>query len=434
MVIKNFKQKKADVSIHSKLDAYTRQANTFCSTGRKKSQKSLLRNAYLAAITPLAAAALMPNTANAQVCITGASAASTLPRPNTAGTANITALVFDVDGDGNADAALQYAVNSAGNNMLLRVLVVPEPPSVTVPNTFRAIGSFTANPVNPYNYAANLANGANVSTLMATKGTGRILSVFNGVSYGNFLGGNNRGFVAFQANGNMGTIELTVNSVNNFILHGLAFEGMDGGTDGVGTAVLNDCTTFVTPLSVDLIKFNASAKDKNVVLSWKTASELNNSGFEIQRSADGKHFRKVGWMPGHDTTVEGAEYSFVDEHAEVNMVHYYRLKQMDNNGKFEYSDIQEVIIKDKNSIDVSNVYPNPVPAEATMRIRISLAEAADAQMDIYNQQGQVIQSLSKTLNSGNNPWDIVTSNMVAGNYFAKIQIGDKVVYKRFTVQ
>lgn len=99
----------------------------------------------------------------------------------------------------------------------------------------------------------------------------------------------------------------------------------------------NDCNP--TTLPVTWLYFTARANDSHeVALNWATASEINNDRFEIERSADGSSFEKIGTVNGNGNSVQTIEYSFKDTTVQRG-VYYYRLKQVDFDGRFEYSNI-----------------------------------------------------------------------------------------------
>ena len=87
------------------------------------------------------------------------------------------------------------------------------------------------------------------------------------------------------------------------------------------------------PLPVELIHFSASKADKNVLLQWATASEHNNTGFELERSADAVHWTNVAWISTKNGNTDRVqEYAFLDEHP-IRGLNYYRLRQTDRDGK-----------------------------------------------------------------------------------------------------
>ncbi len=93
----------------------------------------------------------------------------------------------------------------------------------------------------------------------------------------------------------------------------------------------------LTPIPVELISFTANASEGLVELSWITATETNNQGFEVQRSAGGGEFEAIAFVEGHGTTTETQTYSYSDRNVNVGS-YSYRLKQIDFDGTFEYSD------------------------------------------------------------------------------------------------
>ena len=94
-------------------------------------------------------------------------------------------------------------------------------------------------------------------------------------------------------------------------------------------------------LPVDLTKFDVKETQKSVMLSWATASENNNDHFDIQKSIDGTHFENIGQVKGNGTTAAGAHYYFEDKNPSVGVA-YYRLKQVDADAKFVFSQVRSI--------------------------------------------------------------------------------------------
>ncbi|MBL7801535.1 MAG: hypothetical protein JNL95_12520, partial [Chitinophagales bacterium] len=130
-------------------------------------------------------------------------------------------------------------------------------------------------------------------------------------------------------------------------------ESASGTDNGVTYAQFNGITSFSggtggygfsgapAGLPVKLIDFTATAVENSYIrLDWSTALEINNAGFEIERSTNGADFAKIGWVKGNDNSTSTIAYSFDDKTAQPNIRYYYRLKQIDNgNVAFEYSNI-----------------------------------------------------------------------------------------------
>jgi hypothetical protein len=124
-----------------------------------------------------------------------------------------------------------------------------------------------------------------------------------------------------------------------------------GGTGGNFTYTR---TTGPAPLPIHLTAFNVEQKNNNCVLSWTTESEVNNKGFDLERSADGKTFESIAYIPASAALNTTNSYNFTDE-SPYNGLNYYRLKQVDLNGDVTYSWVVKTSIKSGNI----NIYPNP---------------------------------------------------------------------------
>lgn len=109
------------------------------------------------------------------------------------------------------------------------------------------------------------------------------------------------------------------------------------------------------PLPVTWHYFNGYYADGQAFVEWHTASEINNEGFEVEHSTDGTHFVKIGWVAGHGTTNVANQYQFIHDHPDQGW-NYYRLKQIDYDGKFEYSRLIPVFADDLPRVEI---YPNP---------------------------------------------------------------------------
>ncbi len=128
-----------------------------------------------------------------------------------------------------------------------------------------------------------------------------------------------------------------------------------------------------TALPVELINFDVKAKESHNLLIWSTASELNNQGFEIERSLDGQHWQNIGWVDGFGTSNSVRNYEFLDP-ANLTTT-YYRLKQIDYDGKFEYSTLAVAERKLENKIVV---FPNPTSGVINFNSEIEGFKVYDA--------------------------------------------------------
>ncbi|MCX6149086.1 MAG: right-handed parallel beta-helix repeat-containing protein [Ignavibacteriales bacterium] len=169
----------------------------------------------------------------------------------------------------------------------------------------------------------------------------------------------------------------------------------------------------VDPLPVELTKFNASINGSSVLLNWQTATEVNNYGFEIERSLSqslqkegtcnsslgGKEggWEKIGFVTGAGNSNSPKEYSFTDDLAlTLNLAHNltlkYRLKQIDNDGQFKYSDVVEISLANTpEKFELMQNYPNPF--NPTTTIEYSLSYNSRVKVEIFNMLGQLITTL-----------------------------------------
>jgi hypothetical protein len=158
-------------------------------------------------------------------------------------------------------------------------------------------------------------------------------------------------------------------------------------------------STTTTP--VKLVSLIANNVNEDVLVKWTTASEVNNRGFNVERSVDGKTFEFVGFVKGSGNSSVTKNYALQDANAfattGVNKL-YYRLKQLDNNGKFEYS--QVVTVQNDNDLTAEIVtYPNPFSDK--LSIGIKGAKAGNASIQVMDISGRLIMSFDKTILDGN---------------------------------
>ena len=120
-----------------------------------------------------------------------------------------------------------------------------------------------------------------------------------------------------------------------------------------------------TPLPIEMQNFNASSKDKSkVVIAWETFAEINNAYFDVERSSDGKQYKFLGRVAGHGTNSNGFKYSFTDSDP-IEGVNYYRLKQVDLDGKFVYTKPIAFNFSSPATSEMK-IFPNPSKGEIFM--------------------------------------------------------------------
>jgi hypothetical protein len=177
----------------------------------------------------------------------------------------------------------------------------------------------------------------------------------------------------FNCGGNLSTIALTraaLNNRNNWTKNQLT---------GPGFTLPTGCG-FLAPLPIELIDFQAEVKGRSIQLNWTTANEINNAYFDIEHSANGKIFNTIGQVKGSGTINTKQYYSFLSDNL-LNGINYYRLKQVDFNGKTNYSNI--ISIQQKGGSKVK-IYPTITSGELKI-------EGTDSFV-ITNTNGQVVFS------------------------------------------
>ncbi len=160
---------------------------------------------------------------------------------------------------------------------------------------------------------------------------------------------------------------------------------------GIGTTLGTVSIDPNTPLPVELTSFSAILKDKKVLLNWSTATEVNNYGFDVERMMDGEDWNALGFVEGNGNSNSPKEYSFVDNTVSNAGTYYYRLKQIDNDGTYEYSNQIEVDFEAPNSLELNQNYPNPFNPSTTISFKLS--EPGKVTLKIYNLVGEEIATL-----------------------------------------
>lgn len=180
-------------------------------------------------------------------------------------------------------------------------------------------------------------------------------------------------------------------------------------------------------LPVELTSFNANVLENKINLSWQTATEVNNYGFEIERMKN-NIWEKIGFVEGHGNSNSPKDYTFTDQ-AKENGKYSYRLKQIDFDGKFEYSDIVEVDFKAINDFVLEQNYPNPFnPATS---ISYSIPQNEFVTLKVYDVIGNEVATLVNTLQeSGKHDVTFNASNLSSGIYFYKLTAGNSIQIKK----
>ncbi len=395
-------QKSLSKPIENRLLSYQRQAKQYANSYSKIPKTTKLRRNTLMALVPLAASSMLPAGLQAQC-----SFSQTFP-------ITATGQYFTIDltnGVGDDQFIIKYSNTSGGfkrlgveavtsNAVQLQVLGTGGSAIGVIPRLMYGASINTTNFVSTTDLAIYSASGGSITASPPTP-----------LSYPEYIAirsGDNYGFLTISISGGVLTV----------------VGGIDMTKTTAGHIDVGDCST----LPVELISFEAQAEEDLILLEWQTATEINNLGFELQRSMDGTNFQKIGWLNGHGTTAEAQNYHFKDEKVLSNELYYYRLMQVDVDGSSTYSKIITAKLKGKAVDLVGNIYPNPVHEQLT--IPITLLKERQVHVILFDGQGKIVKNKIANLTEGTNELVLDMQDIEAGNYFAKIQLETQIVYRK----
>jgi hypothetical protein len=224
----------------------------------------------------------------------------------------------------------------------------------------------------------------------------------------------------YQANGTvafadpMRTMDATTASPGGMFENG----GTVAGTNYVASSSTAEDVTIVTPLPVELARFEAVAVRQDAVLSWATASELNNDHFTVERSTTGSNFLPIGTVRGQGTSTRTTEYSFIDNgagHLATETV-YYRLHQVDLEGNTSYSPVRSVHFAANKATAV--LYPNPSQGQITLDL--TALSTGTYTVQVLDLTGRVVRT--QQLSAVAAPLDL--SGLPQGAYVVLVQGAD----------
>lgn len=200
---------------------------------------------------------------------------------------------------------------------------------------------------------------------------------------------------------------------------------------GTGSGVNTSTAGSDTPLPVELTSFTASTQSATVTLNWQTATEVNNYGFEIERSTSSidNNWEKIGFIDGNGNSNSPKSYSFIDDATGYGKV-LYRLKQIDNDGQFEYSDIVEVDLNIPEKFMLEQNYPNPFNPSTT--IRFAFEEKTFAKLKIYNAVGEEVAEVFNGIADAGRVYSVNfdASKLTSGVYLYKLSSDKNVTVKK----
>ena len=168
-------------------------------------------------------------------------------------------------------------------------------------------------------------------------------------------------------------------------------------------------------MPVELTTFTGSVNQNNVTLNWSTSTEVNNYGFNVERLINNQGWEKIGFVAGSGNSNSAKKYYFVDSNLKPGS-YSYRLKQIDNDGSFKYSDNISLDINLIAKSEMGQNYPNPF--NPTTTIKFTLAEKDNIRLVVYNVIGQQVAELvNGNVDAGTHDVTFNAANLSSGIYF-----------------
>ncbi len=254
-------------------------------------------------------------------------------------------------------------------------------------------------------------------------GNNATLTISGDVQIDGSLKGGNGTAVEVQSGGNV-TIGQDIDVGNGSSLTGTGSMSYAGSCSDSGSGF---CTGG--PLPVELVYFIREHLDDKVLLKWRTASEENNDFFTIERSTDGKTYEAIGTVQGAGTSFSAINYQFHDTDPLFGQS-YYRLKQTDYDGNYEYFGPVSVYF---TQVDISkvSVYPNPARVGASIHILTGADDKESIDLKIFNLQGHIIHKSKLSGYASSIP---LRDNVRSGVYMVQVTVGNVQKTARLIVQ
>lgn len=223
---------------------------------------------------------------------------------------------------------------------------------------------------------------------------------------------------------------------NTTITSNLAALGIDwrhfGDLDGILRGMIDYIENnggIIVP--VELLSFEADRLGNAVSLNWKTATEHNSSHFDIERSVnDASSFVKVGEVSASGKTTAPVEYSAMDHKVSLGNTYYYRLKMVDADGEWEYSDVRKVEMTTSEVISIDEVYPNPASDDANIKLQVNGTQ--NVEIEVIDMTGSVV--LTETMSvSGSRMVTLDVNELASGSYTVVLRVGEYSVTRKLTI-
>jgi hypothetical protein len=215
---------------------------------------------------------------------------------------------------------------------------------------------------------------------------------------------------------------------------------VNGYVDGLNTVItntanhINDLTN--SPLPVELTSFKAKQDGEGISLSWETKTEINNYGFEIERSQTSNVksevvWKKIGFVEGNGNSNSTKNYSFTDKSPRGGSKFQYRLKQLDTDGKYTYSDVEEVEYR-PTKFELFQNYPNPF--NPATKIEFELPQEGNVTLKVYNTLGEEVAILiNRSMEAGAYTFNFNANGLSNGIYIYQLRTNNVTLTKKMVL-
>ncbi len=219
------------------------------------------------------------------------------------------------------------------------------------------------------------------------------------------------------------TIDITDVVINPGTTVNFRFYGWSATNAGGNWRIAQVSIDGTAALPIELMSFQAQVSDFGALLSFSTATEINNDYFSIERSTNGRDFVEIGQLQGSGTSYSPQSYRFSDERPEKGR-NYYRLKQVDFDGKFTYSNIIQVTFGRASQMTLA-----PMPATETLVLQLEKALREDGFYQIFDLNGRLL--ISGQMPAETKEQSIQINDLAEGAYLLRLAVGQEVLTEQF---
>lgn len=192
-------------------------------------------------------------------------------------------------------------------------------------------------------------------------------------------------------------------------------------------------STTGSALPVEMLYLTAKAiNNEYILLDWATAIEINNNGFVIERSMDAEDWQEIGWVDGSNNSTSKQVYNYADYNVSYGVTYYYRLRQVDNDGAYDYTGVvSATIVNTISTLTIQDFIPNPALHSTKLNVLSPLVQSI--QVEIYNSIAQKVISERYQLSKGSNSIGFDISGWPAGTYTAVVMAGNETFSKKLVI-